>query len=303
MSINGNEDESSPAEVSEHKPANNGDGMPSVVASPKPPQLPALNNSAIENPQKWYKGRKPALELLTFIVLITYTAFSGLQWSQIKKTNQLTREALNNSETQLELADRAWVKIADITVTHGNVFTVLDFEPSKVFPDAKPQAKLRFTVDYKNVGHSTAVNIKIIPELYLMGLAHYSDNEAAEAEENRFCNLPIKYDQAHMNGKPALFPDESSSSIQWIAADITEDKSYNDKDMGRVIMPILIVCMDYQYQSSPKHHQTRAVYDLSRMILPFMPEPHLFGIFPIKPDDMSPPDINLERVEADDYAD
>jgi hypothetical protein len=92
-------------------------------------------------------------------------------------------------------------------------------------------------------------------------------------------------------------------SYQMVSRDITEATIYADSKRRMIIMPVLIVCVDYRYQSSATHHQTRAAYDIRPAdMMPTIPRPLLFGTWVIEPDDMKTPGLVLQRIDADDYA-
>jgi len=66
---------------------------------------------------------------------------------------------------------------------------------------------LTFHVNYKNVGHSTALNIEMVPELYLEKM-HDNVQVSVQAEEERFCAVAPKGPHADWLEKGTLFPDE-----------------------------------------------------------------------------------------------
>ena len=55
-----------------------------------------------KKPCNWLDITKSGLEILGLVTLIVYTVFSGLQWAQMRRTNRLTKEALNASDTSLQ---------------------------------------------------------------------------------------------------------------------------------------------------------------------------------------------------------
>lgn len=76
--------------------------LPPVFTPLQPPQPPA---TPPHSPAKKYDRHKvitSAVEIVDLSVLIVYTVFSCLQWLQIRWTNRLTREALNDSNTTLQ---------------------------------------------------------------------------------------------------------------------------------------------------------------------------------------------------------
>ena len=112
---------------------------------------------------------------------------------------------LGEMQAQIELTDRAWIQIGDATPPHDGRLG-LGVWPNRYNRNAKPQVRVGFDMAYKNVGHSAAENIKIATEVYLVGVKHYSDNVTVEAEEKRFCSIPIEGSQSETSGKSVLFP-------------------------------------------------------------------------------------------------
>lgn len=242
------------------------------------------------------RGERSMVRLTFAIAFFAFCAVvvSAFQWC-------VMRGQLTEMHNQLELTDRAWIEISDVTIPPPPGFIGLAFWPNKYVPNEKPQVRLGFNIAYKNVGHSPALSIKIAPELYLMDQQHYSDNTAVETERQRFCSIPIKDEaRTETSGKSIVFPDQSSTSYRVVTADITEATSYADKELGRVVMPILVICMDYL--SSNTHHRSSAVYDLWPGSMPNLPRPHLFGVWAIDHDGTKTLSVNPQRIDADDYA-
>ncbi len=63
---------------------------------------PSVDRSRYSRPHQWLKNLKPYLKILGSLALIIYTVFAGLQWSQIRRTNQLTGESLKYTKHALE---------------------------------------------------------------------------------------------------------------------------------------------------------------------------------------------------------
>jgi hypothetical protein len=176
------------------------------------------------------------------------------------------RRSANVAARQLELTDRAWIKIVDVTATgDGDIIPSLSFQDLTLsFPHApKQQTFLNYAVHAKNVGHSAALDIQVIPELYL---AKWHDGYAREVEneEKRFCDLAMKDKTTIAKGGAVIFPDEPYENNMGNAGLITPDamNHFSDLPGETYILPVLIGCVDYQFQSSSKHHQTRFVYEL-----------------------------------------
>jgi hypothetical protein len=75
--------------------------MSPTAPPPDPPQPPSAPPSADNNPSKWRENTKIGLEIFGVLLLFAYTWFTCLQWLQIRWTNRLTREALNDNDKTL----------------------------------------------------------------------------------------------------------------------------------------------------------------------------------------------------------
>jgi hypothetical protein len=106
MSGECDENKDAPSNPAENEAADNngssGSQLPPVIATPDPPPPPANPNPANQNSHEWRENTKLVLEVIGVVLLLVYTVFTALQWSQIRWTNRLTREALNGSDEALK---------------------------------------------------------------------------------------------------------------------------------------------------------------------------------------------------------
>jgi hypothetical protein len=234
------------------------------------------------------------------------------QTKRADRANTLTdRSAKAAEETakvaaqQLELGDRPWVKVMDVK-PRGNTPPVLslsfqDITAYRKVPGMKYQVTFNYEVHLKIIGRSPALNIDVWPELYLPAWSSQSSgstgyaNEVA-AEEIRVCDEFAKKKKELKNAGTAAFPDETPTVYQAAGANVFEQNTNHFSDMpGDYILPVLIGCVDYQFQSSGKHHQTRFVYET------FHAQPPRLRFFLVGKD-VGPDDLLLIRNESNDYA-
>jgi hypothetical protein len=91
--------------------------MSQTASTPDYPQLPTTTPRPQKDRCKWRENTKFGLEISGFVVLAAYTFFSCMQWLQIRDTNRLTREALDdNSKSLTQTLDKMQ---AQINVTNG----------------------------------------------------------------------------------------------------------------------------------------------------------------------------------------
>jgi hypothetical protein len=101
MSGEGYYNEDTPGDNAESETANKDDGsgsqLPPVIRSPDSPPPPPSGSAAYQKPYERRDNTKLVLEILGVLILIIYTVFTALQWSQIRWTNRLTHQALSDN--------------------------------------------------------------------------------------------------------------------------------------------------------------------------------------------------------------
>jgi hypothetical protein len=109
----------------------------------------------LDNFQKRFERRlrdpKFALECLGFVVLCVYAIFTVRMYYANRDSADAATQSANTASRQLEMADRPWVTI-DIMIA-----SPLTYEKDRV--------TMTFDFIPKNIGHSPAQNVLIVPEL------------------------------------------------------------------------------------------------------------------------------------------
>jgi hypothetical protein len=171
------------------------------------------------------------------------------------------------AQRQLEASERPWLKITDVQ-TRGNsqLVPALSFQHSPNWPQGTQQATFQLDIAYKNIGRSVArvtVDFQLFLPLWKNG---YSD--VILADEKQFCDSVTR-----INPTPSLqvinFPGDEPYHWSGAGAAIvnTEDTNYfSDRPPAGVgyILPVVAVCVNYQFGNSPKIYQTRALYEVFR---------------------------------------
>ena len=200
------------------------------------------------------------------------------------------------------MGDRPWVKVVEIKPRGTQSILSLSFQHLGQFGNfagVEYQATLNYEIHLKIIGRSPALNIDISPELYLpiwntVLTQGYSGDVVSE--EKRFCDEVARRKKEIKNGGTASFPDETPTIYVGAATYIYERNKNRSADVsGEYILPVLIGCVDYQFQSSEIHHQTRFVCETFHAN---EPRTRFFTVG----SDVSANDMTLIRNESDDYA-
>ena len=176
MSVEDHENEHGLRDPGEHEIAKNnghfGTQLPPDSPPPKPPPTHSYESSSKVKLGNWRENTKLGLEILGVLILIAYTCFSGLQWLQIRWTNQLTREALNGNDKSLRLTlnkmqrqidemerladnagNQANASLAANKLTEESVRGKISIY-AKLLNPIREGEELSVSVLYKNVGNS-----------------------------------------------------------------------------------------------------------------------------------------------------
>ena len=156
---------------------------------------------------------------------------------------------------------------------NGEEIPAMSYQDLKLTERVEPtnqQVFLNFEIDAKNVGNSAAINVHVMPHLYL---ARWHDGYSKDVleEETRVCKTMEDIQDKRMkgdarpttaNGDPPIYPGEPYVNYMGIGG-MADQKAVNlFSDMnGYYILPVLIGCMDYQFLSSTKLHHSRFVYE------------------------------------------
>lgn len=101
MSGEGDENKDTPGNHAESETASQGGSsdpqLPPAIATPNPPPSPDSTPTPKEKTYERRENAKLFLEAIGVVLLLVYTVFTALQWSQIRWTNRQTAQALKGS--------------------------------------------------------------------------------------------------------------------------------------------------------------------------------------------------------------
>jgi hypothetical protein len=128
----------------------------------------------------------------------------------------------------------------------------------------------------RNIGHSVATGVTPVIDFFLITPDEHSVFYEPLERQKDLCdkaqNRP--FDEKEDRKRTVIFPndtDEGTSNSRGF--DKTEIKFMASKTKS--ILPVLIGCIDYQYATSTRRHQTRFVYQIQRSgPTPEDPTPH-----------------------------
>jgi hypothetical protein len=198
----------------------------------------------VKNTWDWRDYLRLVAELVGLGVLIWYAHTTRGLWLQSQKQVKIMQE-------QLELTDRAWVKMVAVRII-DDFGVALSFGNPSIPPfPAKTFVQLSLEIDERNVGHSSALDIQTAPVLYLLPAAGRSE-----------ANIACDSSGAGSQTTAILFPDDTSSLkyVPGVKADISQEQTFGQDP--RLISPVLVICIDYRYQSSTVRHHTRMAFEV-----------------------------------------
>lgn len=129
--LEGDRNEDNPADNPKREPAIEGDGssdkLPPTPAPPEPPPTPPSTEASENSAHERRENAKLILEVAGVFILCIYTFFTALQWSQIRWTNRLTREALDGNNYALgQTLDKMGAQVAQAGRQADNIQTLAD---------------------------------------------------------------------------------------------------------------------------------------------------------------------------------
>jgi hypothetical protein len=183
--------------------------------------------------------------ILIFIVTGIYAVFAGLQW----KTMQ----------NQLALADRPWLKI-ELEISGPLKFIKFG---------EKTAIRTIVQIKIKNIGRSVAKNIRLdcqifIPPLFSTGYRFDEVNFQKDIFNKLTTERMHPLDEGH-----CIFPDDETILTKNLDYFIKESDFINIEGFAEIeghkflpgyLYPLLVICcVDYQFYTSPGHHQTGVI--------------------------------------------
>jgi hypothetical protein len=163
-------------------------------------------------------------------------------------TLETTRLQANTSQREFELSERPWVYVTNLKVTQP-----LQFVGNVAAPML---ATMGIGADLKNHGQSIALDVRC-------QMALVAEDINLKEQEKRTCE-PLST-VANGGESSAIFPDESvpiGKGDMMRASEIQKSmaiwKKLNSK--ATELIPLMIICVDYQFSFSKEHHFSRYSY-------------------------------------------
>lgn len=161
-----------------------------------------------------------------------------------------TKNATRIASRQLEMADRPWLRD--------------DVIPKANFIFDKGSISWGVLIKGENVGHSVATGVFAEATLIALHGADYVDGPTKEL--NKFCDrFPNSRTKPPNQWGVSVFPNDFTEipyAVIMMADDVERASVDGGTALGNSIFPMLIGCIDYQYSTSDKRHQTRFIYDV-----------------------------------------
>lgn len=202
-------------------------------------------------------------------------------------------EQLQTMQAQLEITDRPWIRVKDVTIDKDFPLQwakVIHGLADLTTLTSRMTMLLNVRVSTENVGKSVAVDYAVYTRLIFSGTP---DNYDLQAQQTYFCDAVLRKETASNRIGDAYFSGESRNELEEPDGAILSKDAWGS-DKGDVL-PYIIGCVVYRFQTSKTIHQTRFLYQIinsKRMDN---------GMLRIG-ENLSSESIRLERIPGLDYA-
>lgn len=243
-----------------------------IIDSLPPPIPPSSEEKAEKDKEKRRNKLKFYAELIVGFFVIVYTIVSIGLWWEARKSAEATDTALGISQKQLEATDRPWLKITFTAEGRGFYFR----------EDGSAELTLRTHI--KNIGHSVANGVIVLNEMFLPSDADGGGFTEPVEHQKIVCDVANKTvgspeDQRQQNDmlSMVIFPDDTDEShtigmfiskadIDARKSQVHEGPGFAKVPGGKRIVPYVVGCVDYEFGTSTRHHQTGFIYIVQRRI-------------------------------------
>lgn len=173
------------------------------------------------------------------------------------------RHSAGIAAQQLDLTDRAWIEASDLSpLVDSSVpaLQIIRFNGTGPHP-IKWQILVEFRGNATNVGRSPALNAVTYYEVYLLPNERITTGTVPD-EEKRFCNYELNFHKTPNRTGLAVYPTKDMEIGGGASGAISPNQVHHLAPFpgGEYVSPILIGCVDYQFQTSSRRHQTRFAY-------------------------------------------
>jgi len=225
---------------------------------------------------------------------------------QADRTKDLAADSagqLTTMRSQLELANRPWIKVVSVAArdTPG-FFPALSFQQVGPFDPQHPAAtwaNLFVYVAIENIGPSVAVNTDIMPILLTPDIAQHGKDILAT--ESAFCRNARKARAGHDIEGVTIFPNDPFERHTTLGFGINPKLVQHPPGFSNQTGYLALSvggCVTYQSAFSKKVYQTGFIYDLAGFDKGFN---NFIGLVPLGAD-ISGKDLRFDRNESGYFA-
>jgi hypothetical protein len=195
------------------------------------------------------------LNIITFLAAVAGLSGIWVLWGTLKATKDQASAAKTQTQTaqqEFELSERPWVSADPIQ------FSDLTFDKTA------GHFTIRFLL--KNTGHSPAAHTHI--EAQLIPIKFDQIFKEPLERQKQLCDAARNRTTSSEFAAFTLFPSGQTmkdAGMSMAQADIAnaEFRPPNTKERP-FIVPVIVGCVDYQFEFKSGHHQTRFLYELYR---------------------------------------
>jgi hypothetical protein len=192
--------------------------------------------------------------LFTFFIMLG----AGYQGIISRQAVIAATEAAEAARQQVENMDRPWVKLIDLKRPILN-FVGPGMTRQFGIPNEQSQVALNITPQIKNVGRTTAVHVHVRPQLVI----HKWENEWGEFSKEQQAACTTARDMV-AGYDATLFPDDPFEGFGTGDQVILSASNISTNNDIKYVAPAIVGCIDYQFGTSQRHHQTRFIYEMFR---------------------------------------
>jgi hypothetical protein len=198
---------------------------------------------------------------LTFVAAAIYAGINYKMLDEMRKSADAAKSAADTAARGLESSGRPWVKVTDLRPRGTHSIPPLSFQDLKrgqlkgLPIELKYQVTFNYEVRLKIIGNSPALNVEVLPELYLAPWNNSDYSGAVTVAENRVCEEFSKHRRGVKTAGTAAFPGETPVVYQGVAAMVYEGTKNRFSDaVGDYILPVL----------SPRQTSERSIQSFTR---------------------------------------
>jgi hypothetical protein len=227
---------------------------------PSVPEHPKTKTTCRPDQTPWWKTLGEGVALFGGLGLLIVNIY---QMSATRDAAQAAKSAADTAQKQLEMSERPWLILQGITVD----------PPGFIFPK-EGGAQISIRPQIKNIGHSVATGVIFSVKLFNPSRTSFFTEPLTKQQDlcKPIADKPIINSQWGRGvGDLVIFPSDIEQSwfygLNLTQSEMDSTKltvKIGDRDIG-LLAPFIVGCVDYQYPTSTRHHQTQFIYRLERV--------------------------------------